>query len=79
MSILGNAAILLGGLYLLSRSDEVQNNCGGNEPGSSTHPVDEQGNATNWSLPGAGPQRPTSAVGERGKRGLGEADRADGS
>ena len=77
MSILGNAAILLGGLYLLSRSDEVQNNCGGNEPGSSSHPVDEQGNAT--TCPGAGPQRPTSAVGERGKRGVGEADRADGS
>ena len=46
MSILGNAAILLGGLYLLSRSDEVQNNCGGNEPGSSSHPVDKQDNAT---------------------------------
>ena len=29
--------------------------------------------------PGACPQRPTSAVGERGKRGIGEADRADGS
>ena len=41
MSILGNAAILLGGLYLLSRSDEVQNNCGGNEPGSSTRQCDQ--------------------------------------
>ena len=29
--------------------------------------------------PGARPQRPTFAVGERGKRGVGEADRADGS
>ena len=29
--------------------------------------------------PGAGPQRPTTAVGERGERGVGEADRADGS
>ena len=29
--------------------------------------------------PGAGPQRPTSAVGERGERGVGETDRADGS
>ena len=77
MSILGNAAILLGGLYLLSRSDEVQNNCGGK--------VDRSTLSTNKAMrptslsPGAGPQRPTTAVGERGKRGVGEADRADGS